>query len=142
MTNLAIRRLTGALTRQAEAGEGPTQIADAVVATWHEMHAALAPIVGKVGVAALYARTLHLTAQTHPWLADAQDLFPTSIDVEPLKFLLAQQSSVEVAAAGGAFLHTFHQLLAGLIGADLTEQLLHPVLTHRFRPDAAQDLSP
>ena len=141
MSSLAIRRLTDALTSQAEAGEAPAQIADAVVATWHEIDAALAPIVGKAGVGALCARTLHLTAQTHPWLADAHDLFPTSIDVERLKFLLAQQSGVDVAAAGGAFLQTFYQLLAGLIGAALTAQLLHPVLTHRFRHDVTQDLS-
>lgn len=142
MTGLTISRLTTALTHQAAAGEGPAQIADAIISTWHEIDAALAPIVGKAGVAALYGRTLHLTTQTHPWLANAHELFPPSIDFEALQSLLAQQSSVDVAAAGGAFLHTFYQLLAGLIGAALTEQLLHPVLTHRFRPDAAQDLSP
>ncbi len=140
MAGLTISRLTTALTHQAAVGEGPAQIADAIISTWHEIDAALAPIVGNAGFAALYGRTLHLTTQTYPWLANAYELFPTAIDFEALKSQLAQQSSLDVAAAGGAFLHTFYQLLAGLIGAALAEQLLHPVLTNRLRTDAAQDL--
>ena len=43
-------------------GADAEQLADAIVAMWLEIDQALHPIIGHRGVAALYNRSLHLTA--------------------------------------------------------------------------------
>lgn len=102
------------------------QIADAIVDTWLEIDAVLVPIIGQGGVGALFRRSAHLSMRTHPWLANAQD-GSGAIDCVALKSLLLLQSPAESLAGGKAMLQTFHGLLAGLVGASLTEQLLRPV---------------
>ena len=135
-------RVTASLTLRVGADADAAQIADAVVAAWQEIDAVLTSIVGPLGVAALYRRSLHLTGQTHPWLARANDGVPTPMDLATLKSLLVQQSSTSAAAGGGAFLRTFHDLLASLIGPSLTERLLRSVLENFLSGPPAQDISP
>ena len=96
-------------------------------AVWLELDAILSPIIGPRGVAALGQRSLHLAAETHPWLAAPQPGGPAQVDPEMLVPLLAKRSSDEALAAGSTFLHTFHETLCRLIGASLCERLLQPV---------------
>jgi hypothetical protein len=103
------------------------QIAETVAALWLDVDVALAPILGHRGVAALYQRSLHLNRPTHPYLAPAMASTLTTLDVAPLAAVLAQQTNDHAAAAGGAVLQTFHELLSDLIGASLTERLLRSV---------------
>jgi hypothetical protein len=100
------------------------QIADAMVATWYEVDAALAPIIGRKAVAALYKRSLYLTGRTHPWLAGAHDGAQAAIDLAALKSVVARQSNAEAALGSSELLQTFDQLLSSLIGPSLTERLL------------------
>lgn len=117
------------------------QIAAAVVAIWHEIDAALAPIVGQRGVAALYKRSLHLTGSAHPWIGGA-DGGVASIDLAKLESRLAQQPGAAAVAAGDAHFQTFHALLATLVGAPLTERLLRSVWANTTNGPAAQDTTP
>lgn len=94
------------------------------------------------GVAALYKRSLYLTVSTHPWLGGAQQGAQAGVNITVLKSLLAQQSSADAAAAGGALLQTFYELLASLVGPSLTERLLRAVWTNPFSGAPAQDTSP
>ena len=100
------------------------QIADATVATWQQIDLALTPIIGSKGVAALYERSLHLTAAEHPWLARTREAAQGAIDLAALKAVVAQQSSADAALGSNTLLQTFCQLLGGLIGPALTERLL------------------
>lgn len=102
---------------------GAAQIADAMAATWYEVDAALAPIIGSNAVAALYKRSLYLAGRTHPWLAGAHEEVQV-LDVAVLKALVARQASDEAAIGSRALLQTFDQLLVSLIGPSLTERLL------------------
>ena len=114
------------LAQRIQSG-GATGIADATVMLWQEIDTALSPVLGKQGVAALYRRSLHVTAAAWPWLAGLSvDLAP-SLDLAPLKAALFQQSSAHAAAAGDVLLHTFRELLANLVGPSLTDQLLRSV---------------
>lgn len=99
------------------------QIADAMVATWHEVDAALTPIIGRKAVVALYKRSLYLSGRTHPWLAGTHES-AQALDLAALKPVVARQSSAEAALGSLALSQTFHQLLGGLIGSSLTERLL------------------
>lgn len=116
-----------------------SQIAEAVFAIWQEVDDALTPIIGPRGVAALYYRSLHLTGAAHPWLAGRHDIVQPAVNPTAFKSILAQQDSAAAAAAGSAFLQTFHDLLASLIGPSLTERLLQAVWANASSGTAAQD---
>jgi len=130
------------LAHRVDADAEPAQIAAAVLAIWHDIDDALTPIVGPLGVVALYRRTVHLAAAQHPWLAGRDEGVLTDTDPAVLKSVLAQRSSTEAAAGGSAFLNTFHELLASLIGPSLTARLLRSVWEPPSSGSAAQDTSP
>jgi hypothetical protein len=103
------------------------QIADAYISAWENIDAALCPILGHLGVAALYKRSLFLASSTHSWLGGTHEDASATIDFGALRALLTLQSSANAVAGGHAHLQTFYDLLAGLIGPSLTERLLSSV---------------
>lgn len=130
------------LAHRIQHGADAAHIADAIVAIWQEIDLVLRPVLGQRGVAMLYKRSLHLATPAHPWLAGLQQGAPTQIDLAPLKAAIAQQDSANAAAAGNELLHTFHELLAGLIGPSLTERLLRSVWANSPGGAHAQDTTP
>ncbi len=76
---------------------------------------------------ALYQRSLYMTRAAHPCLAAARDDGVQPGEFAALQQVLSQQTSTLVAAANGALLHTFCDLLANLISVPLTERLLRSV---------------
>jgi hypothetical protein len=129
----SIRRLTAPLAYRIGDDATASQVAVVFGALWHELDAALSPIVGRRGVGALGQRSLHLAATSHAWLVAGQSNGPAMLDVALLMPLLAQRSNDEAVAAASCFLQTFRELLASLIGLSLTERLLRPV----WGPDSA-----
>ena len=129
--------LAGRVRDDASAG----QIADAIAALWQEIDAALHPVIGHRGVAALYNRSLHLAAAGHPWLAIGHQGTPAAVDLSTLKAALEQQAAAEAAAGGLARFESFHDLLASLVGASLTDRLLHSVWARSAGASPAQDTS-
>lgn len=103
------------------------EIAALVVAAWREIDTALCPIVGRLGVAALFRRSLHTTAIAYPWLGPASKSEEAGVEFELLMHVISQQGSSSAAAGGGALLEAFRSLLATMVGPMLTEQLLHSV---------------
>jgi hypothetical protein len=118
------------------------QTAHAMTATWRAIEATLTPIIGSKGVVALYQRSLHLVAKTHPWLAGAHDPAQAAIDLAALQSVVAQQSAADAALGSNALLQTFQQLLGSLIGAALTDRLLRTVWDNTSRGTPAQDITP
>lgn len=119
-------RIALAVAHRAGEGADAARIADAIVALWEQVEAALAPIIGRSGVVALYRRSVHLAAAAHPWLQLQEDAQAT-LDLAALKSALIRQDRAETAAGGVAVLQAFHTLLASLIGASLTTRLLDAV---------------
>jgi hypothetical protein len=117
------------------------QVADAMVATWHAVEAALAPILGSRGVAALYQRSIFVASAAHAWLAPLQDGVDGRIDAAALKAAFVQQTSADARAGSNALMQAFHELLASLVGASLTERLLQSVWSGPST-SAPQDTSP
>ena len=122
-------------------GADAEQVADAIVTIWLEIEQALHPIIGRRGIAALYNRSLHLTAVAYPWLAIDQPAVSAAIDPSGQRSALVQQTAADAAAGGSALFLTFHELLASLVGAPLTDRLLHSVWTHSSPGSPAQDTS-
>ena len=131
-----------ALARQVDAGADASQIADAIISIWQEIDGALYPIVGQRGVASLYKRSLHLTSPAYPWLAALRDDIQAAMDLPALRSVLVQQGTADAAAGGGDLLQTFHELLASLVGASLTERLLRSIWASSPSGPAAQDTPP
>jgi diguanylate cyclase (GGDEF)-like protein len=95
-----------------------------MVRTLQEISARVTPVIGRRGVAALYARSLCLSAAAHPWLARAHDSSLAELDLAALRSVLAHQSRAEAAVAASCLVQTFGSLLTGLIGYSLTTRLL------------------
>jgi hypothetical protein len=103
------------------------QIADATIAVWYDITTALKSIIGRQGVAALYDRSVALTARTFPWLGSARAGDNRSVDLDGLQVVIARQSKEDAAAGSSELLQTFYDVLVSLIGPALCEQLLASV---------------
>lgn len=136
------RPLAAPLALRVGAGADAAQIADAVFAIWAEIDDTLTPILGPRGVAALYKRSLHLAATAHPWLAAPDEGEPPAVGPAALKSALVRRSGSAAAEGAGAFLLTFHELLASLVGASLTERLLRSVWAAPSSGSPTQDTTP
>jgi hypothetical protein len=112
------------------------------VAVLRALDVALAPVIGQRGVAALCHRALHLSARRHAWLGEMSIDPAVAVDLERLTQVLSRHPADEARAAGDALIQHFHDLLSGLLGPVLTEQLIGDLCT--AHPDAppAQDKTP
>lgn len=125
-------RIEATLAHRAAHGAGHESVVEVIVTAWREIDAELSPVIGKQGVAALYERCLHVTVQSHPWLAPTQPGIADALDLAALRSALSAQSSDNAAAGGAATLEEFHELLASMVGPSLTGQLLRPVWANLF----------
>jgi len=123
-------------------GASADQIAELTAVACRGIDAALTPIIGRRGAAALLNRSLHLTARTHGCLAALGEGEQMALDVAALKSALAQQTSAEAAASSVLFLTTFNDMLTKLIGASLAERLLRSVWATLSNGPSAQDTTP
>lgn len=130
------------LARLAAAGMDAHSLAQAAGATWRAVDLALAPVIGRLGVRALFRRSLVLGSIDHPWLAVVNDSPLPAGDFSDLQSALAGQTGSAAAAAQGALLQTYAGLLTEFIGAPLTERLLQPVWDLPSCGPAALDASP
>jgi hypothetical protein len=81
-------------------------------------------IVGEGGFDSLYARSVFLTQSTFPWLA-ASSLSPqTDQRFAELKMSLEGQSPAQASEANSLLLINFTDILAALIGEELTTNIL------------------
>jgi hypothetical protein len=135
-------RFTAPLAHRVAEDADSRQIAAAINALWTDIEAALQPIVGRRGVAALFKRTLHLTTASHPWLAPLKSGSDDAVDLGHLTTLFAAQAPSQAGAAGSALFETFRELLTTLIGAPLSERLLQSAWSNSSSAAPAQDPTP
>lgn len=131
------------LAQSAASGATPDQIAEVLSTTWQGIEAALAPVIGARGVAALYQRSVHLASAQHRPLSELQAAGGLDdMNLGALRAVLARQDAPQAAATGGALLESFHGLVVSLIGAALSGQLLGGVWTSFFGGTPAQEPPP
>ena len=133
----AAQHIQSSLSKCASAGWDTVSLITKVVSVWRDIDAALAPIIGHRGVAALFGRSFHLTRPDYPWLTATHETSADRINFASLQSTLSQQTSDAVVAINGALLQKFLELLSNLIGAALTERLLRPVVDIHSTGDAA-----
>ncbi|MBC7603605.1 MAG: hypothetical protein H7255_13220 [Ramlibacter sp.] len=121
-------------------------VADQGVAAWVAVHAALSPVIGQGGFAALYSRALHMARSDYQWLAAAYDSQATTTGpgagFTALRAALAAQATPEAVAAHESMMKTIRMLLANLIGESLTARLLQNIHPISSAGPAVQDPSP
>lgn len=99
------------------------KVADAAIKLWEQMAAQIILIIGKDGFHTLYARSLFLSQPKFPWLAP--QLSPqTDHRFGELKMCFEGQTPEEISAANSLLLITFADILAALIGEELTASIL------------------
>jgi hypothetical protein len=137
------RRIAAALVRRAGPGADASLLADAVVALWRDIDAALTPILGSRGIAALHGRSLYLASYEFPWLKGSRDTgVLAEIDFELLRTVFVAQPVAIGQNGATAMFRCFHDLLASMVGVALTERLLHAVWDNPNGGEAAQDTAP
>jgi hypothetical protein len=135
-------RITHPLAHRVGPGSDAARVAHAMAAILDEINAALAPIVGQRGVAALYQRSLRKASAAHPWMGPVAADIPAVLDVTALCAALSRLAPAQALAGGEALLGSFHGLLASLVGPSLTERLLRSVWSHPPGAPSLQDNSP
>lgn len=118
------------------------QVAALIADIWLEIDAALHPIMGQRAVAALFDRSLKLTAASHPWLLLGHQTARAVVDPTELRARLGQQDATQAAAGGSAHFSAFHGLLTSLVGLSLTDRLLLAVWARSAAASTAQHPTP
>lgn len=136
------RQIVASLAHRVGPDAEIARIAQAIVSTLQDMDAALTPIIGQQGVAALYRRSLHLCASQHPRLASTCDSVQASQDPTTLNSVLVEQSEADAWFFGEALLMTYYELLTTLIGPSLTARLLRGVWEPSLSDTPSQENSP
>jgi hypothetical protein len=129
-------------TSPARNAEPPADVARSVVAVLRDLEAALSPVIGHRGVAALCQRSLHLSGRRHAWLGEVPFDPGAAVDLERVAQLLAGQPGDVARAAGDALIQGYHDLLISLLGASLTHQLVGGIWPGFADAPAAQDKTP
>jgi hypothetical protein len=104
------------------------ELADATVALWFDIAAALQIIIGKQGFAALYNRAAVLAAQKLPWLGAARAGDDFAAAFASLQAMLAEQGDENAALGATELLQAFRGLLADLVGERLCARMLASVI--------------
>ena len=125
--------------RQSAAGADASRIVQMAVSIWKDAGTALSPIIGQIGVDALFKRSIHLTRGAYPCLATVLEDKAQPDGLAALQDALAQQTTATAVAANVALLQNFQDLLISLIGLSLTERLLRPVWDKPSSGQAEQD---
>lgn len=103
-------------------------VADTAVLLWALMAGKIVAIVGESGFNSLYARSIFLAQPTFPWLAAGTRALPTPPPGDhrfaDLKTKLEGQTAADARAANHLLLITFTDILASLIGEELTASIL------------------
>ncbi|MHC8392748.1 hypothetical protein ACYZT8_03660 [Pseudomonas sp. LB3P93] len=136
------RQIVASLAHRVGPDADIARIAQAIMSTLRDMEVALTPIIGQQGVAALYRRSLHLCASTHPRLAGTCDKVPAGMDLTALKSVIVELSNADALFFGEVLLTTFYELLSTLIGPSLTERLLRGMWEPSLSDTPSQENSP
>jgi hypothetical protein len=100
------------------------KVADASIILWEQMASQIILIVGEGGFNSLYARSLFLTHSKFPWLTIGSVPSKTDRQFTELKISFEGQPPSQANKANSLLLITFTDILASLIGEQLTIRIL------------------
>ena len=96
----------------------------AAIQTWRTFAVQLMSIIGEEGFLVLYSRSLHLLHAAFPMLPNGDSELTSASWLADLEIALAGLDLIEANSANKQLLMTFTNILASLIGEDLTIEIL------------------
>jgi hypothetical protein len=102
----------------------PEKVVDIAIDLWEQLAKEIISIVGESGFYSLYARSIYLTQSTFPWLAANSQVPHTHHRFVELKMSFEVQTPTQISKANSLLLITFTDILASLIGEQLTTTIL------------------
>ena len=138
MRQRAFRRM---LARDAGAGADASAIAAAARRLCERFAEQLTPLIGDAGMAAICARSLHLTKRNVRGLASVRASAQGDAPFTLLQLSLEQQEPAAATEAAVAVLATASELLASFIGEVLTTRLLREAWPDDFAGDTTEETS-
>ena len=127
------------LAREAGTGANAPAIAAAARRLCERFAQQLTPLIGDAGVAAICARSLHLTQRNVPGLAPVRPSVQGDAPFALLQMSLEQQEPAVATEAAVALLATASELLALFIGESLTTRLLCEAWPADFAVDITEE---
>ena len=127
------------LAREAGTGANAPAIAAAARRAYERLAEQLTPLIGDAGVAAIYARSLHLTERNVRGLASVRASAQGDAPFALLQRSLEQQEPAVATEHAVAVLATACELLALFIGEGLTTRLLGQAWPDDFAGDTTEE---
>lgn len=137
--NIRQRRFRRMLTREAGTGAAAPAIAAATRRLCERFADQLTPLIGDAGMAAICARSLHLTERNVRGLASVRASAEWDPPFALLQLSPEQQEPAAATEAAIALLATASELLASLIGESLTTSLLREAWPDDFAGDTSHE---
>lgn len=140
--SLARRQMIGRILTQNAGGRVADSgaVAEAAMRTWSRAAGELALLIGQGGVRAISARSIHVTRSSYPWLPELEESTQTETAFANLKLSLERREAADALEASTAFLVTFTDILATLIGEALTTHLMNSAWADPASSQAVKEL--
>ena len=123
-TTASVSTIEEAAAVQSPDGASPGTEVRGAIAVWRALDVDVSAVIGHRGTAAVLRRALAMTRRTHVWLPEPSDDASFDVCVQALSDVLDARGAEESAAGSQAVQAAFRDLLATLVGASLTTQLL------------------
>jgi hypothetical protein len=137
--NIRERVFRRMLAREAGTGANAPAIAAAARRVCERFAEQLTPLIGDVGIAAICARSLHLTERNVRGLASVPASAQGDSPFVLVQLSLERQEPAAATEAGVAVLATASELLASFIGEGLTTSLLREAWPEDFAGDTTEE---
>jgi len=130
------------LAREAGTNADASVVAAAARRLCEQLARELTPLIGSLGVAAIYARGLHLAQRQFPRLAPVSDSQHEEDDpISRVQHFIAHQESDVAIDLAGAMLASVVYLLTSFIGEGLTASHLRKAWPDDFAGSSAEDIA-
>jgi len=127
------------LTPRPEGTADARAIADQAVWSWERIAFHLTPLIGQAGFQSLYFRAVHLSLPQCPTITLLQRGSSTEDLFQHLRSDLALLDAVTTAFCSNVLMNKFLELVASMIGEQLTAQILHSAWGRPPEAPAAQE---
>ncbi|MEC5213526.1 hypothetical protein RCH06_002076 [Polaromonas sp. CG_9.5] len=125
--------IEAALTHHSET------VANATLQLWQQLAPPLISIIGEGGFNPLYTRSLRLVCRRHPWMAPELTKSALQERFTDLQACLQRQDASQALLGSLALFTIFLDVLASLVGEELTSHLLHSAWRKETTETPAKD---
>lgn len=122
-------------------GQQPEAVVQTSIRLWELLAPELISIIGEGGFTPLYGRSIRLACKQHAWLAQQGARFSEKERFIELRNGLHAQDPAQARQASLNLFIIFLDLLACLIGEELTTHLLHSAWSNKISETPAKDFS-